>query len=808
MNTKRSFAFLLALVLGGSLVVLPSSASAQDDKDSKDKDKDKKDTANDDSLYNCGKAKGNFYVNFKPDVELKDLVDWAMGFSCKSFVWGSGIGSRSAKVTIMTPKRLSARQSWRVFLTALQSMNLTIVPKGDVLEIVEQSKAKRKPLPLYIKGKPASNDQIVRVVLRPEHLAVSDLTSVLMELKSADGEVKGVPNAGIIVVTDFGAHVSKMAALMLEVDRPVVGERLYMIKVKHADASELVTKITEIVGLKENKGAGKSTKATRTRRGKNLKTKVPARSSIANDAIASAVPSKITADERINAIIVLGSKAAYLRVKALVDRLDFDLPSASSGRIHVYPLEHADSEEMAATLTSVISGLQAQSPSRPGTGARPRTPTPRPRPTGTNAGSTASSFEGDVRVSHDKPTNSLVVVASVADFNSLLRVIRILDSARRQVYIEATIVEVSVDNSREIGVSFHGGFVDDDSGSIVLGGVQHNDLSSLNVATLASATGAIGGVLGPLLEGAEQFLGTSIPSFGVLFQALATGGNVHILSSPHIFTTDNEEAEISVGQNIPYQSAAISGFGGAGGAGGAGGLVPGTSVQRQDVALTLKITPHINIGGMVRLEIDLEISDVASENFGGLGPSWSKRTIKDTVVVRDQQAVVIGGLMQDRQTSSESKVPLLGDIPILGYLFKFKRKVKEKRNLLVLLTPYVVTDQLDIERIVERRTREQREFVRTFSSFGAMKYRPEIDYRRKRGVLEEINRSAREIELEKAELRELQKRQIIFPDGPIDYVGKNKVGKNKVGKNKVGKNKVGKEADEGDGVKEVTGDGE
>ena len=758
MNTKRHFAFLLAASIA-SASVYSTQAQAQD----KDKDKDKKDPIEDDNLYNCGKAKGSFYVNFKPDVELKDLVDWALGFSCKSFVWGSGIGNRTAKVTIMTPKRLSARQAWRVFLTALQSMNFTVVPKGDVLEIVEQSKAKREPLPLYIKGRPASDDQMVRVVMRPEHLAVADLTTVLTELKSADGDVKAVPNAGIIVVTDFGAHVSKMASLMLEVDRPVVGERLYMIKVKHADASELVTKLTDIVGLKENKAAPKATKARRTtKRKKTTSTKV------ANDAIESAVPSKLTADERINAIIVLGSEAAYLRVKALVERLDFALPSTSSGRIHVYPLEHADAEEMAQTLTSVISGIQAQTSGTTRPGTRPRTPAP--RPTGTNAGSTASSFEGDVRVSHDKPTNSLVVVSSVADFNSLLRVIRILDSARLQVYIEATIVEVSVDNSRELGVSFHGGYVDDDSGSIVLGGVQHGDLSSLNVSSLASATGAIGGVLGPLLEGAEQFLGTSIPSFGVLFQALATAGNVHILSSPHIFTTNNEEAEISVGQNIPYQSAAIGGgFGGAGGA--AGGLVPGTSVQRQDVALTLKITPNVNVGGMVRLEIDLEISDVASENFGGLGPSWSKRTIKDTVVVRDQQAVVIGGLMQDRTTSSESKVPLLGDIPILGYLFKFKRKSKEKRNLLVLLTPYVVNDQLDIERIVERRTREQREFVRTFSSFSAMKYRPDIDYRRKRGVLEEINRAAMQVEEEAAQLRALEERQISFPDGPIDYVG-------------------------------------
>ena len=576
-----------------------------------------------------------------------------------------------------------------------------------------------------------------------------------------------MPNAGIVVVTDFGSHVAKMAALMLDVDRPVVGERLYMIKVEHANATELVAKLSEILGTKENKTSSRSSRSNRSVKSRLSKKRKNNEGAIANDAIASAIPSKITADERINAIIILGSKAAYRRVKALIKRLDFALPTTSSGRIHVYPLKHADSEEMAQTLTAVISGIQQQSSRRPTNGRLPR---PAPRPIGTNGGSTGSSFEGDVRVSHDKPTNSLVVVASIADFNSLLRVIRILDSARRQVYIEATIVEVSVSNSRDLGIAFHGGYVDDKSGSIVIGGVEHSGLSSLNVATLGSSAGLIGGILGPLLEGAEQFLGTSIPSFGVLFQALATAGNVNILSSPHIFTTDNEEAEISVGQNVPYQSAAI-GLGGLGGAGGgAGGLIPGTSVQRQDVALTLKITPHINVGGMVRLEIDLEISDIADRDFEGLGPSWSKRTIKDTVIVRDQQPVVIGGLMQDRTTTNESKVPILGDIPVLGNFFKFKSKSKEKRNLLVMLTPHVVNDQLDIDRIVEKRTREQAEFMRSFSTFAAMKYRSNIDYRRKRGVLEAINQTAIEIEVEAAELHELDKRRISFPDGPIDYV--------------------------------------
>jgi general secretion pathway protein D len=369
-------------------------------------------------------------------------------------------------------------------------------------------------------------------------------------------------------------------------------------------------------------------------------------------------------------------------------------------------------------------------------------------------------------VSADKPTNSLVIVASVGDFLSLREVIRKLDTPRPQVYIEATIVEVGVDNGRDLGVSFHGG-ADFGDGNLLLGGVQHTDLSSLNVATLATARGLVGGALGSLLPGSEQLLGQSIPSFGVLFQALATNSNVNVLSSPHILTTDNEEAEISVGENIPYQGALTGLGGGAGGA--AGGFFPTQSIQRQDVALTLKITPQINASNMVRLAIDLEISDIASEDFQGLGPSWSKRTIKDTVVVQDQQAVIIGGLISDRVTNTESKVPLLGDIPILGYLFKYSQKRKVKRNLLVLLTPYIVKGQMDIEQIVERRVREQREFIRSFSNFRQIKYRPNTDYRRKRGVVEEINRSLIKVEKDAELLRELDRKRVEHPDGPIEY---------------------------------------
>jgi general secretion pathway protein D len=732
----------------------------------------------DESLYNCGKAKGRFKVNLAPDVELKDLVSWAFTFTCKNFIYSSAISTRAAKVTIKSPEEMSARQAWRVFLVALQSMGLTVVPKDNVLEIVEYAQAKSQPIPIYTKGRPAAADQMVRAVLRPEHLPPDEVANVLNELKSKDGVVKAVPKAGVVVVTDFGTNISKMASLMTAVDTPVSGERLYMIRVKYADAAQLAQTLTEILGSKDSGAAGGGTGASSPRGGRNRRGEPPppdsgeggaSSGSVSAAEVESAVPSKIMADERTNSLIVLASEPAYLRVKALVNRLDVSVDIEGSGKIFVYPLENADAEEMSTTLTAVISGVQQQSSSstsnRPGRpGREPDQPRPAPVPSG-GSSEGAAGFEGPVHVTHDKPTNSIVVTASFKDFLALREVIRRLDIPRPQVYIEATIAEIGVDNGRNLGTAWHAGAEVGD-GDLLLGGVEHKELNSLNVATLATSTGLVAGALGHLLPGAEELLGQSIPSFGILFNALATTSNVNVLSQPHLLTTDNEEAEISVGQNIPYQSALVGGFGG--GQNG-GGFFPTQSIQRQDVELNLKITPQINQSDLVKLEIDLTINDIASQDFAGLGPSWSKRTLKDVVVVKDQQAVVLGGLLSDKVTHTESKVPLLGDIPVLGYLFKYTTKRKEKRNLLILLTPYIVKSQMDLEKIVERRIREQREFMRAYAGLSDAEYRPDIDYQRKRGLVAEINNVTLKVEQEQRALDELEQREIGLPDGPIEY---------------------------------------
>lgn len=750
-SRARRLAALAALVSFGALAA-PTPALAQPKPTAAAADAE--DPADDPQLYTCAKAKGLVSVSFKPEIELKDLLAWAMSFTCKNFMYDQSVMSRSKKLTIIAPNKMTAEQAYRLFLSGLATMGLTVVPKGNVLKVVEASQAKTDTVAIK-RGTPAATDEFVRLIIRPEHVPAQDLSDALSAVKSPEGDIKVIGRAGILLVTDYGSHVRDMATLAREIDKPSEGAGVYTIRVQYADAKQLADTLGQVLGTSGGAAAGQPAPTPQPVKGRAATTAAD---------IEAAIPSKILADDRTNTLILVSNEAAYLRVRALVKRLDVALETESGGTIHVHYLENAKAEELAQTLNAALQGITQPQAGQPGAqgGRRPQ-PAPQPAPGAVDG----TAFEGDVRITHDTPTNSLVVISSGRDYQALRGVIKKLDAPRRQVFIEAVIVELNASNGYNIGTSFHGGVPTDDGG-VVIGGFQNGTTSSLNVSSLATQSGLIGGLLGPLLEEAEELLGVSIPSYGVLFTALANNSNANVLSSPHLLTTDNVEAEISVGQNIPYQAGTtITGLGLPGGAGSTG--FPGVTqpIQRQDIALTMKITPHVNASDMVRLDIEQEIQDLGEETE--LGPTWTKRKIKTTVVVRDQQSIVIGGLMSDRVNYRESKIPILGDIPLLGYLFKYTEKQTQKTNLLVLLTPYIIEDALDIDQIVERKVRERAEFLRSFSQLDAARYLPTVDYRKKRGLVEEINSTVEAVQRDIEALRALEQGGPVVPEGPVRY---------------------------------------
>lgn len=720
--------------------------------------------AQDEPTYKCGKQTGPVAVNFKPETELKEIIAWVMGFTCRNYILDPRIVSTGKKVTIMAPLKMSQADAYAVFLAALSTMGLTVVPKGNVFRIVESSTAKSETVPIYKQGVPPNQDQIIRYILRPSNTSVETLRLALDAIRSPAGSVATAGN--LLIITDYASQVRDMMSLARSIDVPGNTDGIYTIPVKHSDATQLAGKLNEILGL--SAGGGGTGGGKIPPGGGRINPNIPQQPGMpagggGGDDVAGAVPSKIMVDDRTNTLIVVSGEPGYLRVKALVARLDIPLETEGGASINVYALQNALAEELATTLNNALGQAPQRTPGRPGIPGGPggfQTIPPGPLGDGT-------SLEGQVRIIGDKATNSLLVVASGRDFVAIKRVIKDLDLPRRQVFIEAMILEVQIQKGLNLGSSSHGGYPTD-NGSLVLGGVQTPDLKSLNLSSLISATGLVGGLIGKPLENSQTFLGTSIPSYGILFQALSTQDNTNILSTPHVIAIDNEKAEFSVGNNIPYK-AGLS-FGGFGLPTQGGQQIPGSigqNIQREKLNLTLNVTPHISSNDAVRLEIEQETKDIGGSD-PELGPTWSERKLKTQVVVHDQQSVVIGGLIQERDIYSVTKVPLLGDIPILGYLFKYSKKTKKKTNLLILLTPYIIKDQLDLQSIRERKVREREEFVRSFATLNEMKYSPRTDYRRKRGLVEEINRSLQAIDKDVEILRGVGSRQQVI-EGPIEY---------------------------------------
>jgi general secretion pathway protein D len=699
--------------------------------------------AEDEVLYSCKPGKAPVTITLKPETDVKDLLTWVMSFTCKTFVLDPRIVVTGKKVTVVAPRAMTPAEAYRVFLIALATVNLTIVPKGDAYRVVEATSAKKETVPILRRG-PDGTEELARYVYRPAYAQAETLRQAFGAIKSDAGDIQAI--GPILLLTDYGSHLRDMMSLAKLIDVPGGTEGVYTIPVRHADAARLAQKLEGFLGISASAAAAAA--AARPRPD-------AAAPGAGAPPEVTAIPSKIMVDDRTNTLVLSSSEAGYLRVKALVERLDIPLEVEGGAAFHVYRLSSAIAEELAQTLNQAIQGSgQAQAQAQ---GQRPGAK-PAQAPAGGAAASPApiadlgAQLEGPVRVIGDKPSNSLIVMSSGRDFLALRGVIHELDQPRRQVYIEAMILEVAVGNDLSIGASWHGA-QSIGSGSTVVGSMQAGSASTLDPKSLALSSGPLLGLLGKSVE----LFGTSIPSYGVLLQAAADTSNLNVVSTPSIIALDNEEAKYKIGVNVPYKRASFTGIGG----GDTPSNAQQTSYDRRDLVLQLSIKPHISTNEDLLLEVKHEAEEQQGESEGG--PIWSTRAIETRVVVRDQQTVVLGGLLQERETSSTHKVPVLGDIPLLGYLFKHTEKSKRKTNLVIMLTPYIVKDQLELQAIRERKAREHQEFVRSFHALAAMPYEPRIDYGRKRGLLEDINRTVADVDAEVAARASLRQPPSVLP---------------------------------------------
>jgi general secretion pathway protein D len=373
-----------------------------------------------------------------------------------------------------------------------------------------------------------------------------------------------------------------------------------------------------------------------------------------------------------NSIIVTDSMSNIKKIESLVRAIDVAAPEGK-GKINVYYLKNANADDLAKLLTALVARLPV--PPQPGA----------PQPV-----NPSTILEGAVNISADKSTNSLIIVASPGDLETVKDVIQKLDIRRRQVYVEVSIIELSLSKMRDLGFEFEAPIktsnLNEGATSAVVGGTNFGNIGNV-IANGPAALAQMSGLAVGAIKGTFTFQGKQFLSVGALLHALQTDGDVNVLSTPNILTMDNQKAEIMVGQNVPFITGQTQ------------NAITGSqslfnTVTRQDVGIKLSITPQIASSDNVRLEVNQEISDVIASTLTNVaGPTTSKRSATTAVVVKDRQTMVIGGLIRDNVTSSTSKVPFLGDIPLLGWLFKSKTTSIDKTNLMIFITPYIINNE-------------------------------------------------------------------------------------------------------------------
>lgn len=729
--------------------------------------------------------KKNFDVNIKCrklplnakvslDFEQAPLESITKLISCwtnKNFFIASN--RRGAKITILSPQPVSVYEAYRAFLSALLVNGMSVTKRGNFDHIVDSASARSSGAGIYGVGQRAPNeDVIVTQLVRLKHIEAKQIEALLGKFKSKTGEVFAYEPNNTLIITDSAANIRPMLKLLDQVDVPLGKEKIFIRPVQHMQATELVEKINSVFG------DGRGGAPARGRRG--------APAAKGGNASATQVSiSKIIADERTNQLILMTTRSSYMKVDALIRKLDVPIPG--EGQIHIHHLENADAEELSSTLSSLASGGGAK---------RGRAATRGRAGASKGGGGSAALFEGEVKITAHKATNSLVIESSLKDYLSLSKVISELDRQRKQVYVEAVIMEISTTKNRNMQIAGSAGTTfdigDDQEVPFILGlgglGMGGADLNQLNSGGLAAGlqgpllqvnTGNAGGSDGAVPSGVTL----SIPAFGFLVQAIQENSDVNVLSTPHILTLNNEEAEIQVGRKVPYRSASLGGgLGGLGGLGGiAGGALGGVAggalsalgglgglggamVQHVDVDLTLKITPQINESDFIKLKIDEQLDEIEAMD-PNLGPTTSKRKVSNTVVVRDQQPVVIGGLITDRESTGVAKVPLLGDLPLIGVLFRKSTKRVEKKNLMLIIVPHIIKDPSDLRRMHEEKTQQLREFADELAT-KRKEHAGKIDYRKKRGILQHIFSAVEE----SAKERKLMEKAY-YDNSDVDLVG-------------------------------------
>ena len=591
-------------------------------------------------------AHADVTLNLK-DAEINTLISTVSEVTGKNFIVDPRV---KGKVTVISAAPMDQQAVYETFLAVLQVQGFAAVPAGDAIKIIPETNARADGGVVNRSGAGMPIDDLVTYVYAVKNISAAQLVPILRPIMAQSAHLAAYPGNNMLLIVDRAGNVARIAEIIKKLDGD--GDRdVEAIPLENAAASEVVRIITTFIQQ-------------------------------AKAADPSAAVASVIADERSNAVLVGGDKGERARIADLIRRLDGPLKD-SDGNTQVVYLRYASAENLAPILEGYAA--QASAASAPGGGSA--APAAAPSAAGGGAG-----FE-KTRVLADKDNNALVITAPPKTMRQIKGVIEQLDIQRAQVLVQAIIAEVSQSKSSQLGLDF--AIYNPEGGAVA---------SILNSTTLTAATQAVttGNPLAALsgigqgLSGGGGVIrdgGRNGTSFGVLLKALQGDSDTNVLSTPVLTSLDNEESEVSVGQEVPFLSGSFSNTGTSTG----GSINPFQTIERKDVGLKLGVTPQINVGGVIKLKIKLESSSVASDT-GTVGTAslvTNKRTITNTVNVASGQVLVIGGLTDDNSNESKSQVPLLGSIPVIGELFKSRNISRMKRNLMVFIHPTVLRSAED-----------------------------------------------------------------------------------------------------------------
>lgn len=729
-----SYRTLISVFLAGVLLVTEAPLHAQDQKPAGNTPTTASD---DDEIAKDGATE----INVK-NADIAAIVRLFSRKTKRNYILDENV---KGKVSIYLPGKVSADEALRILDSTLALKGFTSVPVSENLwKIVPSKDAKQLTIPTQTEDTDNPTSAMITRLVNLKYTSADDMKQLITPLVSPEGLINAYTGTNSLILIDSEDNIKRIVNIVNSLDVASSDRDMTIIPVVNADAKDIADKLNDILGNgSSNKGAAGESNidllrdriresamqfaAANRPAGSTGAAPVNASAMVGKTVAAKSREPKIIADDRTNSLIVVADEDTTARIKALVSQLDSKV-DLSGNKFYVYRCQHASAQELAEVLSGVAgsgsgstsrasfgnnnlndsdsttSAFGSNGGSRFGTNRSQSRLRGQQRTLGqsrnndTRKGSSGAVNLGEnLSITADPATNSLIIIGSKADYQKILELLKKLDIKRRQVLVEAMLLEVGVDDSQSMGTDWltstggaDGGVLASNNGGNIINVLQ--DPKKLSGFSVAAAS-----------AGSLKLPGFTIPSQSMLLSAAQTNSNVNVLSAPTILATDNEQAEIVVGQNVPFVASQAT----------SDTNLNNTfnQIDRQDVGITLRLTPQISSGNSVTLKIFTEVSNVIESTLSSnLGPTTTIRTSETTAITKDGQMVVIGGLMSDNVTDSDSGVPFFKDIPVLGHMFRDSTNNRRRTNLLIFITPRVVQDQFDARDItITKRDSMERE---------------------------------------------------------------------------------------------------